>query len=111
MTSRPTVPPVANQFADKMAVVYRHLQKRSPWTESNDMPWEDEMICGIDILFQRATESERRLAEVEAETMNCLTCRSPLLQSTVNNCTSGEACPHYRYRALAPRRGGGKEKA
>lgn len=31
-------------------VVWDYLQKHSPWSESNDMAWCDEIITGIDML-------------------------------------------------------------
>lgn len=32
----------------QQAAVWRYLQSVSPWSESNDMDWADEIICGID---------------------------------------------------------------
>lgn len=36
----------------EMQAVWTYLQSVSPWSESNDMDWSDEIICGIDILKQ-----------------------------------------------------------
>ena len=33
------------------------------------------------------------------EPIKCRTCRSSLVQATVDKCDSGEACPFYRYRS------------
>lgn len=42
----------------EMKAVWDYLQRVSPWSESNDMDWADEIICGIGGL-------ERRIAELE----------------------------------------------
>lgn len=42
--------------------VWNYLQKVSPWSESNDMLWSDEIITGIDGLIQRAEAAESELA-------------------------------------------------
>lgn len=45
----------------EMGKAWRGLQTASPWSESNDMLWGDEMLCGIHLLLARAqrAESER----------------------------------------------------
>lgn len=46
-------------LADKEQVaVWNYLQRVSPWLESNDMLWSDEIITGIDGLIQRAEAAE-----------------------------------------------------
>lgn len=53
-----------NLLADtEETAVWNYLQRVSPWSESNDMLWSDEIITGIDLLIQRATEAEAELAE------------------------------------------------
>lgn len=42
----------------EMKAVWDYLQRVSPWSESSDMDWADEIICGIGGL-------ERRIAELE----------------------------------------------
>lgn len=44
--------------SEQMEIVYRYLQKVAPWSESNDMLWCDEVVCGIDSLMQRIAELE-----------------------------------------------------
>jgi hypothetical protein len=46
--------------------VYAYLWKVAPWSESNEMDWADEMICGIDLLLQRAETAEAALAAANA---------------------------------------------
>jgi hypothetical protein len=50
----------------KFHAVYAYLWKVAPWSESNDMDWADEMICGIDLLLQRAETAEAALAAANA---------------------------------------------
>ncbi|HZF98298.1 MAG TPA: hypothetical protein VEY92_08660 [Pseudoxanthomonas sp.] len=50
----------------KFHAVYAHLWKVAPWSESNDMDWSDEMICGIDLLLHRAEAAEAALAAANA---------------------------------------------
>jgi hypothetical protein len=37
-----------------MQAVWDYLKRVSPWAESNDMDWADEIICGISLLQERA---------------------------------------------------------
>lgn len=45
--------------ANAMNAVYDELQRVAPWSESNDMDWADEMICGIGLLVQDKQAAER----------------------------------------------------
>ena len=38
-------------------------------------------------------------AKSSSDPLKCRTCRSSLVQTTVDKCDSGEACPFYRYRS------------
>jgi hypothetical protein len=38
------------ELRGQMEIVWRYLQKVSPWSASNDMLWCDEIIVGIDLL-------------------------------------------------------------
>lgn len=55
------------EYADSCGALWAFVQKISPWSESNDMPWEDEVGTGIGFLLQRAEEAEAKLAEKEKE--------------------------------------------
>lgn len=44
--------------SEQMEIVYRYLQKVAPWSESNDMLWCDEVVCGIDGLLQAVADLE-----------------------------------------------------
>lgn len=50
----------------QQAAVWRYLQSVSPWSESNDMDWADEIICGIDGLRIINAEAAVTDARVEA---------------------------------------------
>lgn len=45
--------------ANAMNEVYAELQRVAPWSESNDMDWADEMICGINLFVQDKQTAER----------------------------------------------------
>ncbi len=32
---------------DGSIAIWNAVQKLSPWSESNDMPWEEEILCGL----------------------------------------------------------------
>lgn len=39
------------------------VQKVSPWSESNDMPWIDEVMCGISLLAQERDALRKRIED------------------------------------------------
>lgn len=48
-------------------VVWKHLQMRSPWSESNDMLWSDEIIVGIEGLVIKLIDAIKRNRELDAK--------------------------------------------
>jgi len=48
----------------EMSVVWDYLQEASPWSESNDMGWADEIISGIGLLEQKLAAAQEALAKV-----------------------------------------------
>lgn len=69
--------------------VWDYLQKVSPWTESNDMPWVDEIICGIDQLVEEKSDWQQRFKEAA----DLLACVSQQV---------GNAAPDDRRHCLTP---------
>lgn len=49
----------AERLREQMEIVWRYLQKVSPWHASNDMLWCDEMMVGIDLLTQQASQPQQ----------------------------------------------------
>ncbi len=42
--------------------IWKAVQEIGPWSESNDMPWEDEILCGLSIAKERFATLETALA-------------------------------------------------
>lgn len=54
------------RLREQMEIVWRYLQKVSPWHASNDMLWCDEMMVGIDLLAQQASQPQQPAEAVNA---------------------------------------------
>lgn len=51
--------------ANAMNAVYAELQRVAPWSESNDMDWVDEMLCGISLLAQERDALAEKVKELQ----------------------------------------------
>ena len=67
--------------------------------------WCNQDFTGKDVvedaqwLMTEAAEVLAATAKSASDPLKCRTCRSSLVQATVDKCDSGEACPFYRYRS------------
>ena len=51
--------------AEGEKAIWDAVQELSPWTESNDMEWADEILCGLAGVKQRVEEAEGNISRLD----------------------------------------------